>query len=1056
MNASIHFLDSNSMINRLMLRSLTLVGFLMTFVLFISPINTQAQQLAIERIEQMPTFPQPYVMRDWKTVALQYDSLVFDFNASGQYLPLIWMDHNTVNYPEHRRFGLASYVGGYAEKPAEAINILPAIIGATLCGVDKSDQNGMNLVLMAEEFFNRRPEENIYLNGFIASSGSDWWYETMPNVFFYQLYDLYPGTGDFDWQFTTIADRMLEAVESMGGSSTPWKKPYMNYRAWSFSTMTPLLSGVRQPEAAGAIAWILYHAFRQTGDPRYRIGAEWAMEFLSDWTINPSYELQLPYGVYTAARMNAELGTVYDVPKLLNWCFTPAGNVRNWGATLGNWGGYDCDGLIGEAAYEGYAFTMNGFQQIFALLPMLRYDDRFARTLGKWILNCANASRLFYSAYLPDQNQDGEDWARQYDLNSSIAHEAMREKLTSISPYATGDALNGGWAATNFALYGSSHVGMLGAILDTTNITGILKLDVGRADFYAPPSYPTFLYYNPHGQDKTVALDVGLQSTDLYDVVSNQFIAYAISGVDSFTIPGDGARLLVLVPSGASVRYEDDRTLADEVIIDYQSGRMVENYPPRIKSLTSRAGQISKNGTVTIYSTAMDRDGDSLTYQWQASGGTLDDGATSKKWTAPDVPGIYEIRCIVSDDQLAADSAQVVIEVLNNQAPQIQDMRINKAEIDALETVEVQCLASDPDNDELVYRWRSTAGSFSNEGMGNLLQWQAADTCGYFYLVCEVQDSLGGLAVDSIGVSVGRLVLHIRGTGSAVDSSCFDNSIMVHGAVLTDDHSGNPQSAFYFDGLDDHIQVTNAPWLNFETAISVACWMRVDQFFEREAYPLSHGNWENRWKISITNQGIRWTVKSDRGIKDLDSSTKLETGQFYHAVAVYDGSNFLIYMNGQQDAASTFSGKILKTSFDLTIGQVLPNNNQYNFQGVLEDIRVYNRALSAMEVSNLYHFGTSVEKLQPGMIPTQPALNQNYPNPFNDQTVIPFQLTHFGQTEVDVFDVTGRKVMHLFSDELPAGFYTISWDAQHLPSGLYFIRLRTLNLMQTRKCIKLN
>lgn len=1051
-------MDLPGMINRFMLQSLMLSGFLIAFILLSAPIIAQAQQLAIERIEQMPNFPQPYLMRNWKTVARQYDSLVFDFSASGQYFPLIWMDHNTVNYPENARFGLVSYVGGYEEKPAEAINILPAIIGATLCGVDKSDQHGMNFVLMAEEFFNRRPEENIYLNGFIASSGSDWWYETMPNVFFYQLYDLYPGTGDFDRQFTIVADRMLQAVEAMGGSTTPWKKPYMNYRAWSFSTMSPLLGGVRQPEAAGAIAWILYHAFRQTGESRYRIGAEWAMEFLSDWTINPSYELQLPYGVYTAARMNAELGTWYDVPKLLNWCFTPNGNVRNWGATLGNWGGYDCDGLIGEAAYEGYAFAMNGFQQIFALLPMLRYDDRFARALGKWILNCANASRLFYSVYLPDENQDGEDWARQYDLNSSIAHEALREKLTntSISPYATGDALNGGWAATNFALYGSSHAGMLGSVLDTTNVTGILKLNVGRADFYAPPSYPTFLYYNPHGQDQMVALDVGLQNTDLYDVVSNQFIAYAVSGVDSFSVPADGARLLVMVPSGTSVRYEDDRTLADEIVIDYQSGRVLDNYRPRIKSLAARPQKISKNSTTTIYCTALDRDGDSLTYQWQASAGALDNGTANKKWTAPDTPGLYEIHCIVSDHLLTADSARVVIEVLNNQAPQIQEIRSNKTEIDALETVEVQCLASDPDNDDLEYRWRSTAGSFSNGGVGNLLQWQAADTCGYFYLVCDVQDSLGGLAVDSIGISVGRLVFHLRGTGSAVDSSCFNNSILVHGAVLTDDHLGNPQGAFYFDGLDDHIQVANAPWLSFETAISVACWMRVDQFFEREAYPLSHGNWENRWKVSITNQRIRWTVKSDRGIKDLDSSTRLESGQFYHVVTVYDGSDFLIYLNGQQDTASTFSGKILKTSFDLTIGQVLPNNNQYNFNGVLEDIRIYNRALSAAEVSNLYHFGTSVEKVQPGIIPTHPQLSQNYPNPFNDQTVISFQLAQFGRTEVDVFDVTGRNVLQLFSDELPAGFYTLRWDAQHLPSGLYFIRLRTVDMMQTRKCIKLN
>jgi hypothetical protein len=52
-------------------------------------------------------------------------------------------------------------------------------------------------VLGCEEWFNRRPDENVYLNNYVSQSGDDWWYAVMPNVFFYQLYDLYPGTGGF-------------------------------------------------------------------------------------------------------------------------------------------------------------------------------------------------------------------------------------------------------------------------------------------------------------------------------------------------------------------------------------------------------------------------------------------------------------------------------------------------------------------------------------------------------------------------------------------------------------------------------------------------------------------------------------------------------------------------------------------------------------------------------------------------------------------------------------------------------------------------------------------
>ncbi|MBT8400331.1 MAG: laminin G, partial [Rhodothermia bacterium] len=446
-----------------------------------------AQQVGIARIEQMPNLPSPYEMRDWKQVATGYDAMVFDFTLTGTYLPLGWRVANTVNYPEHGSFGLTTVVGTPRQNSAEAINVLPALISATLVGIDKSNQNGDNWVLMAEEFFNRRPEENVYLNLPVTQSGDDWWYETMPNVFFYQLRDLYPNTGDFDNQFTTVANRWLEAVAAMGGSATPWTVPNMNYRAWSLSAMTPRTDGVREPEAAGAIGWLLYNAFVETGEERYRIGAEWALEFLSSRTSNPSYEIQLPYGVYAAARMNAELGTAYDIEKMLNWCFE-VGPLRSWGTLVGTWGGYDVHGLVGEDSFNDYAFLMNGFQHAGALVPMVRYDDRFAHAIGKWVVNLANASRLFYPNYLPASHQDSEEWSFEYDPDSYIGHEALRQEKFGLRPYATGDAVDGGWGFTNLVLYGSSHAGILGGIVDTTEVPGLLRLDLLKTDYYAAPA----------------------------------------------------------------------------------------------------------------------------------------------------------------------------------------------------------------------------------------------------------------------------------------------------------------------------------------------------------------------------------------------------------------------------------------------------------------------------------------------------------------------------------------------------------------------------------------
>ena len=233
---------------------------LIYILLFIAGINF-AQQISIERIEQMPNLPHPYEMRNWEKVAIGYDSLVFNEAITGDYLPLIWQEASGSNYPNHGRFGLDSYVGTKAYKSAEAINVIPAVISATLVGIDKSNQDNINWVLMCEDFFNNRPDEYVYLNNYVTNSGQDWWYDTMPNIFFYQLYDLYSPYGDFERQFRLIAERWLEAAGHMGGSTTPWTKPNMNHRAWKLASMTPLDEGVRQPEAAGAIAWLLYNAF---------------------------------------------------------------------------------------------------------------------------------------------------------------------------------------------------------------------------------------------------------------------------------------------------------------------------------------------------------------------------------------------------------------------------------------------------------------------------------------------------------------------------------------------------------------------------------------------------------------------------------------------------------------------------------------------------------------------------------------------------------------------------------------------------------------------------
>jgi len=1013
----------------------------------------RAQQVSIARIDQMPNLPAPYEMRNWKQVALGYDSLVFDFNRTGQYLPLVWMDNNGVNYPDHDRFGLHTVVGTPYPTSAEAINVLPAVISATLVGIDKSDQNGINWVLMCEEFFNRRPQENVYLNAPVYTSGQDWWYDTMPNVFFYQLYNSYPHTGNFDYQFTTIADRWLQAVQNMGGSDTPWHVPAMNYRAWYLETMTGNTSDFPyyEPEAAGAIGWLLYQAYIKTGRNEYRIGAEWCLEFLSNRSAsaNPAYELQLPYGAYAAARINAELGTSYNLSKIVNWCFTSDGNVRNWGATLGNWGGYDCYGLIGEAKYagSGYAFAMNTFEQIGSLVPMVRYDDRYARAIGKWVLNAANAARLFYTEYLPDSNQDSEVWAHQYDPYSYLAHEALRETGWDgfTKPYATGDAISGGWGATNLTLYGSSHVGIMGAIIDTTDISMILKLDILKTDYFHHTAYPTYLYYNPYTQDTTVHIDVGTLNCDLYDAVSNSFLARNVTGLTSFSIRADAAVLLVLTPVGGAEIYDLDKFLIDGVVVDYLSGQLVSNYPPRIKSLAANAEPVMINDSIKVYCTCTDKNGDLLTYSWSADSGSFNGNGSTVDWRAPSIRGQYRIKCLVNDNHGGETADSIRITVTDNHNPTIINLEANPAEIDTSEATELRCQANDLDGDSLWYHWTAKSGILA-DSLLPVVTWTAPETFGLYWMFCTVRDAKGGEVTDSLAVSVGHLIAYFTLDNTVQDFSGFNHTGSESGVTPTVDRLGATDGAFYFDGINDYIRITNSPALNCQNAITVSFWINVSPYDTTlEAYPISHGNWENRWKISITDRKIRWTIKTDTssnsGVKDLDSQSLLNWNTWYMVTTTYGHGKTEIYINGIENSVSDWHGLLLPTQIDLVMGQHLPGNNGYNFKGILDEVRLYNRNLGAAEILDLYNHSSSGFKNEADNSPVSFWLYQNYPNPFNPVTTINFSIPSVAKIQLNIYDQLGRRVCQLMNTKIPAGVHQIKWNGSAFASGIYYLRL---------------
>lgn len=86
-----------------------------------------------------------------------------------------------------------------------------------------------------------------------------------------------------------------------------------------------------------------------------------------------------------------------------------------------------------------------------------------------------------------------------------------------------------------------------------------------------------------------------------------------------------------------------------------------------------------------------------------------------------------------------------------------------------------------------------------------------------------------------------------------------------------------------------------------------------------------------------------------------------------------------------------------------------------------------------------------------GQLPLTFDLTAIYPNPFNAVTRIKFGVDVSAQTELSIFDLSGRQVATLFNGVAEVGFHQVSWDAVDVPSGLYLVRLKSDSRIRTAK-----
>ena len=166
-------------------------------------------------------------------------------------------------------------------------------------------------------------------------------------------------------------------------------------------------------------------------------------------------------------------------------------------------------------------------------------------------------------------------------------------------------------------------------------------------------------------------------------------------------------------------------------------------------------------------------------------------------------------------------------------------------------------------------------------------------------------------------------------------------------------------------------------------------------------------------------------------------------------------TNMLCYRKGCF-AATSSDGFFYSTDRGLT--WTLQNDGLTNTQILTMTINPNREILLGTSGGGIFQSSglvTSISNSDHKSTPSMFRLSQNYPNPFNPSTTISFTLPSRSFVTLKVFDIIGREIATIVSEELPAGNYSKQWNAANMSSGIYFYRLEAGSFTETKKLVLL-
>ena len=418
-------------------------------------------------------------------------------------------------------------------------------------------------------------------------------------------------------------------------------------------------------------------------------------------------------------------------------------------------------------------------------------------------------------------------------------------------------------------------------------------------------------------------------------------------------------------------------------------------------------------------------------------------------WNVPEAAGVYKILLeINSGISFAKDSINITVVENIPVPPVIAGFTTDKTFYYSGLEASIICNTSNKDGGPLLYKWESVVGSMISQN-DSLVHWSLPQREGLYEISCEVTNSDGLSATSNVNVLVKEVsetttepLAYYPLDGNVLDFSGNGHHATLEGAQLTIDARGEMNKAYKFSSSGDIIFVPDEPSLNFKDHITISFWVKLDAVIQ-ESFILSHGSWEERWKISVTpEKKLRWTIKTSTGTKDLDSSFPLQLNHFYHFAVVYTGYSMELYSDGEIDTFISQSGDLASTQKAITFGRKDVDIGKYFLHGSLDEVRIYDKALPPDEIATLKSLWAIITDVERGI----DADFSLYPNPSKGAiTIVGLE----NIKNVEVWDIMGRKIHASYGYEEGLIFYA---EIDTSP-GIVFVKIETTDQVYYKKIL---